>query len=118
MEYYPLNNVNVFAAKVSATKTKINGQSYVSYRLTVPKKTVEKMNIKDGDYLLIIAKKASWFHLLEWDDEHFNMLPENIRLELSAIQKAQEAEEVSIQIGATKPQGGNLNMEYSACGNI
>lgn len=117
MEYYPINDVDVFIAKVSATKTKIKGQSYVSFRLTVPKKIVEKMRLNDGDYLLAIAKKASWYHLLEWDNDYFNMLPENIRLELSSINNIQSTGKVYVQIEAAKPMG-NVNVEYSAGGNI
>ncbi len=83
IDYFPISGINVFTAKVSATKTKIKGQSYASYRLTIQKKIVEKLDLNDGDYALLFAKKASWYHLLEWDKEHFAMLPENIRLELS-----------------------------------
>ncbi len=117
MDCYPISDVSVFTAKVSATKTKIKGQSYLSYRITVPKKIVEKTNVSDGDYLLLIAKKASWYHLLEWDSERFNMLPENVRLELRAIDNLQTEGKIFVQIEALKPLG-NISSEYSAGGNI
>ena len=115
MDYYPISDLNVFTARISATKTKIRGQSYISYRLTVPKKIVEKMGLNDGDHLLLIAKKAKWYHLLDWDDEHFSMLPENIRLEISAIDNLQNEGMIYIQIATPNPLG-NTSAVYSAGG--
>lgn len=35
---------------------------------TIPKEVVEEMDLKDGEYLLLLARKAKWYDLLNWDE--------------------------------------------------
>ena len=115
MEYYPIKDVSVFTARVSKTRTKISGKPYESYRITLPKKIAEKMSVSDGDYLLVIAKKASWYHLLEWESEYFKMLPENVRLELSVLDALQSQGTVFVQIALPTPLS-NITSGFGAGG--
>ncbi len=43
-------------------------REYLVYKTTLPKEMVEKLGLKDGDLVLIMAKKPKWYHLLNWSD--------------------------------------------------
>ncbi len=43
-------------------------REYLVYKTTLPKEMVEKLGLKDGDLVLIMAKKPKWYHLLNWND--------------------------------------------------
>ncbi|MFG1546168.1 MAG: hypothetical protein AAE976_06685 [Thermoplasmataceae archaeon] len=75
-----------FTAKAKKTKTHKN-QDYFVYRITVPKEEAEKLNIEDNDYLLIVAQKAKWYHMLKWDEmpDTWALLPEEVQEEVQTL---------------------------------
>lgn len=75
-----------FTAKAKKIKTHKN-RDYFVYRITVPKEKAEKLNLRDEDYLLILAQKAKWYHMLKWDEmsETWSLLPEEVKQELKTL---------------------------------
>jgi hypothetical protein len=55
-----------FVAKPIRVRTR-KGKDYHVVRITVPKEIVERLNPKDDDYLLLQARIAQWFHLVDWE---------------------------------------------------
>jgi len=75
-----------FTAKAKKIKTHKN-QDYFVYRITVPKEEAQMLEIGNEDYLLIIARKAKWYHMLKWDEmpETWNLLPEEVQQEVKEL---------------------------------
>ena len=75
----------VFVSKVSIAKSKKNNKEYITYRITIPIEKAKELGLNDGDYLLVKAKKAKWYHLLNWEEMKvvYNMLSEEIKKEIS-----------------------------------
>ena len=69
-----------FVAKIQKAKTR-KDKDYFVLRATVPKNVAKKIDAKPGDYLFFQAKKAEWFHMLDWKKMEitWQMLPEEIR---------------------------------------
>lgn len=69
-----------FVAKVQKAKTRKN-KNYFVLRATIPKEVSEKLGAKMGDYLFFKAKKAEWYHMLDWSEmgKTWQMLPDEIR---------------------------------------
>lgn len=69
-----------FVAKVQKTKTR-KGKDYFIFRTTIPKEMAKKIGVEGGDYLLFKAKKAKWYHMLDWKTmgNTWRMLPNEIR---------------------------------------
>jgi len=69
-----------FVAKVQKTKTR-KGKNYFIFRTTIPKEMAKKIDIEGGDYILFKAKKAQWYHMLDWKTmgNTWRMLPNGIR---------------------------------------
>ncbi len=64
-----------------------NSREYITYRATIPKELVEKLELKDGDLMLIIAMKPKWYHLMNWYDQEVReklapLLPREVKREL------------------------------------
>ncbi|MCL5782795.1 MAG: hypothetical protein M1476_02660 [Candidatus Thermoplasmatota archaeon] len=80
------NKTVAFTAKAKKVKTHKN-QDYFVYRITVPKEEAQKLSIGDEDYLLILAQKAKWYHMLKWDEmsETWNLLPEEVKQEIKDL---------------------------------
>jgi hypothetical protein len=79
----------VFVRKVSVTKSRKNGKEYITYWITVPTDKARELGLREGDHLLIRAKKAKRFHLLDWDEmrDVYEMLPEEIRREVDKLKR-------------------------------
>ena len=77
----------VFVSRVSVTRSRKNGKEYVTYRITVPAEEARELGLSDGDYLLVRAKRAKWYHLLNWEEMRrvYDMLPEEIRKEVDGL---------------------------------
>jgi bifunctional DNA-binding transcriptional regulator/antitoxin component of YhaV-PrlF toxin-antitoxin module len=121
-----LNGVRTFVARISASKTKVNGRTYEAYRLTVPRDLADAMGLKDGDHALVFLRKARWYHLIDWSDDRNLMdeLPEDARREISIVRAIKEAgmiaapgptsvepEPVYLRLGSAAaglPGGGNI----------
>jgi hypothetical protein len=69
-----------FVAKMQKAKTR-KGKDYFVLRATIPKDVVEKIQAKPGDYLFFKAKKAKWFHMVNWQEmkNTWNMLPGDVK---------------------------------------
>ena len=69
-----------FVAKIQKAKTRKN-KDYFVFRTTVPKEIAMKIGVKAGDYLFFRAKKAQWYHMLDWGtmENTLKMLPDEIR---------------------------------------
>jgi hypothetical protein len=69
-----------FVAKIHKAKTRKNRNYYV-LRTTLPKEVAEKIGAKEGDYLFFRAKKAQWFHMLDWEtmDNTWKLLPDDFK---------------------------------------
>jgi hypothetical protein len=87
------NEETVFVAKTVKIKNN-KSRDYFLYRMTIPKEIVEKMDLQSNDHLLIKAKKASWYHLLDWSQmgKSWDMLSD-------------EAKKEVISLGLPKPAG-------------
>lgn len=73
----------VFVAKTVKVKNS-KAKDYFLYRMTIPKAVAEQMELGSQDHLLIKAKKASWFHLLDWsqNDKGWDMLADSAKAEI------------------------------------
>jgi hypothetical protein len=69
-----------FVAKIQKAKTRKNRDYYI-LRTTVPKEIAERMNVEPGDFLFFKAKKAQWYHMLDWEamENTWKMLPPEIQ---------------------------------------
>ncbi len=69
-----------FVAKLQKARTRKN-KNYFILRTTIPKNVTERIGAKAGDYLFFKAKKAEWYHMLDWNEmsRTWQMLPDEIR---------------------------------------
>lgn len=69
-----------FVAKMQKARTR-KYKDYFVLRATVPKDVAEKIDARPGDYLFFRAKKAQWYHMLDWRkmENTWKMLPDEIR---------------------------------------
>jgi hypothetical protein len=69
-----------FVAKIQKAKTRKN-KDYFVLRATLPKGVAEKIGAKAGDYLFFKAKKAQWYHMLDWEamENTWRMLPDDFK---------------------------------------
>jgi len=72
----------VFVGKVQKAKTRKN-KSYFVLRTTIPKDVAEEIKAEPGDYLFFKAKKAQWYHMLDWSQmaNAWNMLPKETKIQ-------------------------------------
>lgn len=109
----PDPSTETFVAKIQKAKTR-KDKDYFVLRVTVPKDVAQKINVQPGDFLLFRAKKAEWYHMLDWKkmETTWQMLPMEIKNRVilegipypgatgqTAILRAQEGE----ALGATSP---------------
>mgnify|MGYP001773631221 CR=1 FL=1 len=66
-ERAPPGGMRVFIARLTVSRTTVNGRAYVAYRLTVPREVVDALGAREGDYLVVVTKRAGWYHLVKWD---------------------------------------------------
>jgi hypothetical protein len=60
------DEVVVFLAKLRGRK----GRS--SFSVEIPPDALARLGVVDGDYLVVVARKAHWYHLLVWDEDSLN----------------------------------------------
>ena len=60
----PGGEVFAFIARVDRT--------YNRYILEVPPEALSRLGAEEGDYLVITARKAKWYHLIAWNCEDLN----------------------------------------------
>lgn len=80
------NKTVAFTAKAKKIRTH-KDQDYFVYRITVPKEEAQKLAINDEDYLLILAQKAKWYHMVKWDEmpDTWDLLPEEVKEEVKDL---------------------------------
>ena len=78
--YAPDTSFIPFVAKLQKAKTR-KGKDYFVLRTTIPKEVTEKINVNAGDYLFFKAKKAEWYHMMDWSSMQntWKMLPDDIK---------------------------------------
>jgi hypothetical protein len=57
----------VFVAKVSRI-TNNKTKNYYVHRINIPSDVVEELNLGKDDFLLLKAKKAEWYNMLDWSE--------------------------------------------------
>ena len=58
----------VIVANVSVIESRKTARSTIPIRITVPTDKARELVLREGDHLLIRARKAKWFHLLDWHE--------------------------------------------------
>ena len=79
----PDQGFETFVAKVQKAKTR-KGKEYFVSRITIPKDAIKNIDVESGEYIFFKAKKAEWFHMLEWENmkSTWNMLPSETKLQI------------------------------------
>jgi hypothetical protein len=69
-----------FVSKVQKARTR-KGMDYFVMRMSIPKEAAKKLQVGPGDYLLLQAKKAEWYHLLDWSEmkKTWPLLPSTVK---------------------------------------
>lgn len=69
-----------FVSKVSRIKNKKDKEYYV-YRINIPSDVTKGLDLKHVDHIFIKAKKAEWYHMLDWSTmtKTWDRLPPNIK---------------------------------------
>src|SRR5713226_1418312 len=77
---YPDPSYTSFVAKAQKAKTR-KGKNYFVLRVTIPKEIAEKIEAGPDDFLILKAKKAQWYHMVNWTEmgATWKMLPQNIK---------------------------------------
>lgn len=108
-----------FVSKVSRIKNSKDKEYYV-YRINVPSDATKELELKHGDHIFIKAKKAEWYHMLNWDtmSKTWSKLPSDIKkiliedgLVKDHIQEPPSSENYSLEV----PQ---ISSGYSISHNV
>jgi hypothetical protein len=77
---YPDPTYTSFVAKAQKARTR-KGKNYFILRVTIPKEIAEKIEAGPEDYLVLKAKKAEWYHMVNWLEMRstWKMLPQSIK---------------------------------------
>lgn len=80
---YPDPTYISFVAKAQKTKTR-KGKDYFVLRVTIPKESAEQIGAAPDDFLLFRAKKALWYHMIDWNEMEptWKMLPPQTRIDV------------------------------------
>ena len=78
-------STKTFVAKVTKTRNR-KDKDYFIYRLNVPNQVAAELEIADDDYLVMKAKKAEWYHLMDWTESRTTWikLPSDIKAKIIA----------------------------------
>jgi len=111
-----------FVSKIQKVRTR-RDKDYFIFRVTVPKDVAEKTGVQAGEFLLFKAKKAEWYHMLDWSQmqEAWQRLPQETqnRIVLSGLpypgigQIASTQGVAPSELGTTNPAG--LLIPQSSC---
>ena len=83
VEYQPDPGYVGFTAKAQKSKTR-KGKDYFVIRVTIPKYAADQIKIDPEDYLVLKAKKALWYHMMDWTEMKpaWQMLPPEIKTDV------------------------------------
>lgn len=72
-----------FVAKLQKAKTR-KGKDYFVLRVIIPKDAAKKIDAKPNEYVFFRAKKAMWYHMMDWNQmaATWQMLPNEIQKEV------------------------------------
>ena len=74
-----------FVAKVSRIKNNKN-KNYFVHRINIPSEVVEglELNLDKNEYLFFKAKKAAWYHMLDWSkmNQTWDKLPLDVKQQI------------------------------------
>ncbi len=72
-----------FVARPIRVKTR-KGKDYHVVRVTIPRDVVDRLGVQKDDYLLLRAKVAQWYHMLNWAQmpEVWRKLPGEVQREV------------------------------------
>jgi hypothetical protein len=111
-----------FVSKVQKVRTR-KDKDYFIFRVTVPKDVAEKSGVQSGEFLFFKAKKAEWYHMLDWSQmqEAWQRLPQETknRIVLSGlpypgiVRIASTQGAAPSELGTTNPAG--LSISQSSC---
>lgn len=81
------NKMVAFVAKAKKMKTH-KDRDYFVFRITIPKKEAEVLDLNEEDFLLLYVQKASWYHMINWEEasDTYSLLPENIKEDIKNSQ--------------------------------
>jgi|SRR5271157_6004034 len=112
-----------FVAKIQRAKTRKN-KDYFVLRTTLPKEIAEKIGARAGDFIFFKAKKAQWYHMLDWEamENTWQMLPGDIknRVIMDGLYN-QSYSDMQSSLGATNaamPLIQTTNMQKDRAGEI
>ncbi|PMP97723.1 MAG: hypothetical protein C0167_00415 [Nitrososphaera sp.] len=76
------DEVVVFLAKLRGGKGR-------SFSVEIPPDALARLGVVDGDYLVVEARKAHWYHLLAWDEGSLNdpELSDDIKREVRRLRE-------------------------------
>jgi len=116
---FEIRGLKPFTLKVGKVKSEVKGKVYETFRATVPKAIAEELELDDGDYLIVLGKKARWYHLLDLDEDGhvFRNLPEPVKAELTAIKAIELTSIALVEGGSTVGPNSNFGVN-SGCGNL
>lgn len=114
--YIPDLGYETFVAKIQKAKTR-KGKDYFVSRITIPKEVINQIDAKPGDYLFFQAKRAEWFHMLDWKkmETTWSMLPNETKMQVIMDRLVKYGQyslvdemfkESLVGPGATNPGGG------------
>ena len=69
-----------FVSKIGKIKNNKEKEYYV-YRINIPSNITKDLDLKQDDHIFIKAKKAEWYHMLDWStmSKTWSKLPANIQ---------------------------------------
>ena len=113
-----------FVAKVKKIRNR-KGKNYFIYRVNIPVSASKKLEIGDEDYLLINARKAEWYHLLDWTTmkKTWDKLPASVKTDIvkSGLSTPEPVvEDITFQLQKTLHTSGlfrNENGSQATAGN-
>ena len=115
--FIPDTSFTPFVAKILKRKTRKDKDYYV-LRATIPKDIIDEIKAEPGDFLFFKAKKAEWYHMLNWKnmENAWAMLPDQVKYALirDGIPYPGTTEQFTIQdeepyrLGATNPASAYL----------
>ncbi len=82
--FYPDPTYVSFVAKTQKSTTR-KDKDYFVLRVTIPKQIAKKIDARPEDYLVLRAKKAAWYHMVNWREmgATWGMLPPEIKVEVT-----------------------------------
>ena len=81
MNFVDTGRSDVFIVKVKKQDYSDRKNAFYEMRAVVPLNVVKGLGLKELDYVIVTAKRAEWFHVVDWlaDPIAFDKLPQDIK---------------------------------------